>query len=127
MYIKLAELLSKNGGVLPKYITKDSYPVYYVTKQGKILCSYCANLIISGNTKLCGDNITADDLQDYGINWDNYNLVCEHGHKIDSATIEIGFPVIERTMNNENKRKIPNKIGHIKLPSNGKQTSPRHK
>ena len=127
MNIKLAELISKNKGELPSHLTDEAYPVYYTTIQGLVLCPYCANLIISGNTKLCGDTITADDLQDYGINWDNYNLVCEHGHKIDSATIEIGFPVIERTMNNENKRKIPNKIGHIKLPSNGKQTSPRHK
>lgn len=126
MYIKLAELLSRNGGILPKYITKDSYPVYYMTKQGKILCPYCANLILLGNTKIYGDTITADDLQDYRINWDNYDLVCEHGHKIDSATIEIDFPVRERTMNNENKRKIPNKIGHIKLHGDGKQTSSRH-
>lgn len=126
MDIKLAELLSMNGGRLPKYITKDSYPVYYVTKQGKILCPYCANLILLGNSRLFEDNITADDLQDYRINWDNYDLVCEHGHKIDSATLEIGFPVRERILNNENKRQIPNKIRHIKFYSNGKQTSPRH-
>lgn len=126
MDIKLAELLSMNGGRLPKYITKDSYPVYYVTKQGKILCPYCANLILLGNSRLFKDNITADDLQDYRINWDNYDLVCEHGHKIDSATLEISFPIRERILNNENKRQIPNKIRHIKFYSNGKQTSPRH-
>lgn len=126
MDIKLAELLSMNGGRLPKYLTKDSYPVYYITKQGKILCPYCANLILLENSKVFGDTITADDLQDYKINWDNYDLVCEHGHKIDSATIEIGFPLRERIMNNEDKRKIPNKIGHIKLYGNGEQASPRH-
>lgn len=126
MNIKLAELLSKNGGRLPKYLTKDSYPVYYVTKQGKILCPYCANLILLENSKILGNRITADDLEDYKINWDNYDLVCERGHKIDSATIEIDLPIEERIMNNENKRKIPNKIGHIKLHHIGKQASSRH-
>ena len=123
MYIKLAELLSRNGGILPKYITKDSYPVYYVTKQGKILCPYCANLILKGESPF-RNKIIADDLEDYKINWDNYDLECERGHKIDSATLEIA-PVRERIMNNENKRKVPNKIGHIKLHSDGEQTSPR--
>jgi hypothetical protein len=126
MDIKLAELLSLNGGRLPKYITKDSYPVYYVTKQGVILCPYCANLILLENSRMFGNKIKADDLDDYRINWDNYDLVCERGHKIDSATIELDVPIGERWRNNENKRQIPNKIGHIKLRINGKQASPRH-
>lgn len=124
MNIKLAELISKNKGELPSHLTDEAYPVYYTTIQGLVLCPYCANLILKGESPF-RNKIIADDLEDYKINWDDYDLECERGHKIDSATIEIGFPVIERTMNNENKRKIPNKIGHIKLPSNGKQASPK--
>lgn len=127
MNVKLAELLSLNGGRLPKYVTKEAYPVYYITRQGVVLCPFCANLILLENSrKIFGDKITADDLEDYKINWDNYDLVCERGHKIDSATIEIDYPLEERIFNNENKRQIPNKIGHIKLYSHGKQASPRH-
>lgn len=127
MNVKLAELLSLNGGRLPKYVTKEAYPVYYITRQGVVLCPFCANLILLENSrKIFGDKITADDLEDYKINWDNYDLVCERGHKIDSATIEIDYPLEERILNNENKRQIPNKIGHIKLYSHGKQASPRH-
>ena len=127
MNVKLAELLSLNGGRLPKYVTKEAYPVYYITRQGVVLCPFCANLILLGNSrKIFGDKITADDLEDYKINWDNYNLKCERGHTIDSATIEIDYPIEERILNNENKRQIPNKIGHIKLYNHGKQASPRH-
>lgn len=123
MNIKLAELISKNKGELPSHLTDEAYPVYYTTIQGLVLCPYCANLILKGESPF-RNKIIADDLEDYKINWDNYDLECESGHKIDSATLEIA-PVRERIMNNENKRKIPNKIGHIKLHSDGKQTSPR--
>lgn len=124
MNIKLAELISKNKGELPSHLTDEAYPVYYTTIQGLVLCPYCANLIIKGESPF-RNKIIADDLEDYKINWDNYDLECERGHHIDSATLEIA-PVQERIMNNENKRKIPNKIGHIKLHSDGEQTSPRH-
>ena len=124
MNIKLAELISKNKGELPSHLTDEAYPVYYTTIQGLVLCPYCANLILKGESPF-RNKIIADDLEDYKINWDNYDLECERGHKIDSATLEIA-PVRERIMNNENKRKIPNKIGHIKLHGDGEQTSPRH-
>ena len=123
MNIKLAELISKNKGELPSHLTDEAYPVYYTTIQGLVLCPYCANLILKGESPF-RNKIIADDLEDYKINWDNYDLECERGHKIDSATLEIA-PVRERIMNNENKRKVPNKIGHIKLHSDGEQTSPR--
>ena len=123
MNIKLAELISKNKGELPSHLTDEAYPVYYTTIQGLVLCPYCANLILKGESPF-RNKIIADDLEDYKINWDNYDLECERGHHIDSATLEIA-PVLERIMNNENKRKIPNKIGHIKLHGDGKQTSPR--
>ena len=124
MNIKLAELISKNKGELPSHLTDEAYPVYYTTIQGLVLCPYCANLILKGESPF-RNKIIADDLEDYKINWDNYDLECERGHHIDSATLEIA-PVRERIMNNENKRKIPNKIGHIKLHGDGEQTSPRH-
>ena len=124
MNIKLAELISKNKGELPSHLTDEAYPVYYTTIQGLVLCPYCANLILKGESPF-RNKIIADDLEDYKINWDNYDLECERGHKIDSATLEIA-PVRERIMNNENKRKVPNKIGHIKLHSDGEQASPRH-
>ena len=124
MNIKLAELISKNKGELPSHLTDEAYPVYYTTIQGLVLCPYCANLILKGESPF-KNKIIADDLEDYKINWDNYDLECERGHRIDSATLEIA-PVRERIMNNENKRKIPNKIGHIKLHGDGKQASPRH-
>lgn len=127
MDVKLAELLSLNGGRLPKYLTKDAYPVYYITKQGVILCPNCANLILLENSRMFGDKINADDLVEYRINWDNYDLVCERGHKIDSATLEIDLPkMIGDLINDKSKRQIPNKIGHIKLHSTREQTSTRH-
>lgn len=127
MNIKLAELLSNNNGRLPNYLTKAYYPVYYTTIQGLVLCPHCANLILQGETFVGEKRIIADDLDDCKINWDNYNLKCEHGHKIESATIELELPQkIGVYINDKNKRQIPNKIGHIKLHSNGEQASQRH-
>lgn len=127
MDVKLAELLSINGGRLPKYLTKDDYPVYYITKQGVILCPSCANLILLESSNLYGDTLNADDLVDYRINWDNYTLECIHGHIIDSATIELDFPKRIGVLNHDrNKRQIPNKIGHVKLQNTREQTSHNH-
>lgn len=119
MNVKLAELLSKNGGTLPYVVTKDAFPVYYVTRQGVVLCPYCANLIIEGKSAPFKSKLIADDLEDVRINWDNYNLECERGHKIESATIEIDIPVKEGVNYYENKREIPNKIRQFKLHHTG--------
>lgn len=127
MNVKLAELLSNNEGRFPFYVTKDYYPVYYITNKGVNLCPYCANLILKGR-KLLRNDIIADDLEDYKINWDNYTLVCARGHIIESATMELEVPEISNRgkIHVKNKRKVPNKIGHVQLHSNGKQAYKRH-
>ena len=126
MNIKLAELISKNKGELPSHLTDEAYPVYYTTIQGLVLCPYCANLILKGESPF-KNKIIADDLEDYKINWDNYDLECERGHHIDSATLEVDLSFLEGVKKHANKRKIPNKIRHIKLHGDGKQASPGHR
>lgn len=113
---KLAELISMNDGELPSFITEDFYPIYYLTRKGEILCPTCANLVLKGKAK---GQIIADDLQDYKINWDDYDLVCEHGHKIESATVELST-LEESNRNDTSKRKIPIKSRWTKFHSNGK-------
>ena len=113
MNVKLAELISQNGGKLPFYLTKDSYPVYYITIQGMTLCPKCANLIIKGEkTSPFGKRVIADDLVDYRINWDNYYLTCELGHKIESATLDLTKIEFKTPNTSHIRRHIPSKISH---------------
>lgn len=126
MNIKLAELISKNKGELPYYLTDDAFPVYYITTQGTLLCPYYANLILEGQSPF-KNKIVADDLEDYKINWDNHDLTCERGHHIESATIEVDLSFLEGVKKHENKRQIPNKIRHFKLHHTGEQTSQRYR
>lgn len=124
MNIKLAELLSNNGGKLPRYVTDELYPVYYTTTQHVILCPACANLIL-GNSNIFGGQIKADDLEDCKINWDNYDLVCERGHKIESATLDLD-KIGEIINGNTRKRQVQTKGRQLKLHSIREQTSTRH-
>lgn len=124
MNIKLAELISKNKGELPSHLTDEAYPVYYTTIQGFVLCPDCANLILKGESPF-KNKIIADDLEDYRINWDNYDLECERGHHIDSVTLEVDLSYLEGVKKHENKQKIPSKIRHFKLHHTGEQASPR--
>ena len=87
MDIKIVKLMSNNDGKLPTYVADVDYPVYYVTKDGKVLCPKCANAVIKGTIEL--DNLTADDICDYQVNWDNNDLMCYSNHKIETATIDI--------------------------------------
>ena len=124
MNIKLAELISKNKGELPSHLTDEAYPVYYTTIQGLVLCPDCANLILKGESPF-QNKIIADDLEDYRINWDNYDLECERGHHIDSVTLEVDLSYLEGVKKHENKREISGKIRHFKLHHTREQASPR--
>lgn len=100
---KLAELISMNEGELPSFITEDLYPVYYLTRKGEILCPTCANLVLKGKAK---GQILADDLEDFRLNWDNYDLKCKYGHKIESATLDLSTLQVVRGKEVVNKLKI---------------------
>lgn len=87
MDIKIAKLLTQNNGKLPTYVDNMDYPIYYTTKDNKVLCPKCANAVVMGEVHL--DHLSADDISDYKVNWDNDNLMCYSNHKIDTATIDI--------------------------------------
>lgn len=60
------------------------YPIYYVCKDGSILCSHCAN----ENIKLTSDPEAADDWRIVAtdINYEDPGLTCDHCSKhIESA------------------------------------------
>lgn len=89
MDIKIANLLSANQGELPSHTSDVDYPLYYLTKDNRILCPMCANAILKGTYRL--DHIKADDIVDFQINWDNYDLTCFGNHAIETATIELEY------------------------------------
>lgn len=95
MNSKIAELLLGREE-LPSHTSVGFYPLYYVTKDNKVLCPKCANDLVSGNADPY-EVLTADDIVEYAINWENQNLRCENDHLIDSAIV-----VIEER-ENENK------------------------
>ena len=87
MDIKIARLLTENQGELPYYSHLGDYPMYYLTKDNRILCPQCANAILRGEYTV--DHIKADDIVDYQVNWDNDDLTCFANHKIETATLEL--------------------------------------
>lgn len=88
MKINIAKLIAENNGELPHHTTVGGYPLFYITKDNKVLCPDCANAVIQG-TNDDFENIEADDIEEYEINWDNYDLMCENDHLIESATLEV--------------------------------------
>ena len=85
MNIKITNLLSSNNGKLPSYTENGDYPLFYVLRGGKVLCPKCANKLLIGGGL---NNISANDLEDYQVNWDSTDLKCINDHYIERATIE---------------------------------------
>lgn len=99
MNIKIATLIAQNDGKLPTYIEGSELPIYYTTINGRVFCPKCANALLKGEVQL--DHTTADDLNDYEVNWADEKLQCYSNHSIDTATLEI---LDERGLNvDENK------------------------
>ena len=77
----IAEMRSK--GIFEHVSWPGGYPLYYVTKDGGILCPECCNK----NLTLLND---PDDPQWYVVdcyaNWEDTELTCDHcNNKIESA------------------------------------------
>lgn len=87
MDIKIVKLMTQNNGKLPNYVADVDYPIYYITKDEKVLCPKCANALVKGEVQL--DHLTADDICEFEVNWDNENLMCYSNHKIETATIDL--------------------------------------
>ena len=66
-------------GKLPAYAWPGGYPLYYVTEQANVLCPEHANV----------ENEFDDELITNGdVNWEDADLYCAHGHRIESAYAE---------------------------------------
>ena len=72
---QIKELMKKNGE-LPSHSSIVGYPLYYVTEDGEILCSYCATKTV----KVSKDKYVYPPR----VNWED-DLTCECGCKIESA------------------------------------------
>ena len=63
-------------GKLPAYAWPGGYPIWYLTRDGMIICPDCANREIDD----------AQAVTDYDINWEDDALYCEDcGKHIESA------------------------------------------
>ena len=67
-------------GRLPTYSSLGGYPIFYLTDYGNVLCSECAND--------CKDDDEYETVVDYDANWENPQLYCECGKRIESAYAE---------------------------------------
>ena len=66
-------------GQLPAFAWPGGYPLFYVTGQASILCPAHAN----------AEGAYSDELIVEGaVNWEDPDLYCEHGHRIESAYAE---------------------------------------
>lgn len=88
MNVEIARLIAENEGHLPSYSSVGLYPLYYLTKDNKVLCPDCANAVIRG----IADpflNVKPSDIVDCRVNWNDVDLHDEEGHKIESATLYV--------------------------------------
>jgi hypothetical protein len=69
---------------LPEFAWPGGYPLYYVTKQGNVLCADCAT---EEADQPPGDYPQYDDsVVDYDVHWEGPSLYCEGCNKeIESA------------------------------------------
>jgi hypothetical protein len=82
---------SPNTELLDTYAWPGGYPMFYVTKDNGVLCPKCAN----DNSALCLATPDSEDfdpqwaLVDFGVNWEDTDLYCDHCNKrIESAYAE---------------------------------------
>ena len=66
-------------GSLPAFAWPGGYPLFYVTDQGSILCPTHASDERNYNDEL---------ITDVDVNWEDPELYCEHGERIESAYAE---------------------------------------
>lgn len=67
------------AGKLPAYAWPGGYPLFYLTDQNSILCPEHANV---------EDEYSDETLEAYDVNYEDSDLWCEHGHRIESAYAE---------------------------------------
>ena len=72
------EAMKLSNGNLPKYSSVGCYPLFYLDGQDNVLCADCAT-----------ESLEADDLSERpaacGANWEDPNLFCDCGARIESA------------------------------------------
>lgn len=71
--------MEDSGRKLPSHAWPGGYPLYYVAGESTILCPDHAN----AEGEYGDEEITAAD-----VNWEDPDLWCEHGHRIESAYAE---------------------------------------
>ena len=64
-----------DDGTFPSFVWTGGHPIYYLTKDGGVLCPKCANK----NLELC----KTEDLDQWfieyqGINWEDQDLRCDN-------------------------------------------------
>jgi len=79
---KVREIVCHGNGYvqLPAYAWPGGYPIFYFTDYGNVLCPDCAN-----------DCMADDEYEtviDYDANWEDPELYCECGKRIESAYSE---------------------------------------
>lgn len=65
------------NGELPKYSSIGGYPLFYVTRENEILCAKCATEYVNEDSE--------NTLHGYDINYEDEDMYCDGGCKIESA------------------------------------------
>ena len=70
------ESIRLDDGTLPYHAWPGLYPLFYMDKQGNVLCPTCANRDVDQEAEVI----------DYDANWEGENLYCDDcGYRIESA------------------------------------------
>lgn len=69
---------------LPSFTSVGAYPIYYVTEAMDVLCAACATEALwqSADSDYQGNPLASD------VNWEDPELYCECGERIESAYAE---------------------------------------
>jgi len=83
----MRELADPKDGTLPAYAWPGGYPMFYVTSRDEVCCTRCANDPATPLSSYGDETIVAGD-----ANWENPELYCECGDRIESAYAEDDAP-----------------------------------
>lgn len=78
---KMLKFYQENNGSFPEYSDYGGYPLFYLYSDGSVMCGkHATEYARQGNSNW--------RLEAYGANYEDPNLWCEEGHRIESAYAE---------------------------------------
>lgn len=69
------EAIRETDGTLPAYVWPGGYPMYYLTRDGLVVCPKCAN-----------ETDTSDPVADGDVYWEGPDMLCEDGSQCGSLS-----------------------------------------